>query len=259
MWLKISCVDMANECPVAFDPNLEANLICKPDNFLVIYHNNSHCGTFVPWDLRQWVRKPQSCYTPVPNPLARSQQMDLPRTRADLERMISGQFQESLHLEYKSSMAVSKPSNRTELAKDVSSFANSDGGMIVYGIEEEEHLPIRIDDGIDHDIYNREWFENVILGNIAPRLDGIVIVQIPLSSDRSAYAIEIPKSYRGPHQERGYHRYYKRYNFQAEPMEDYEIADVRFDLQIVKSLINFDIDDRAHRPDPISPLQTSAP
>lgn len=169
--------------------------------------------------------------------------MNLPRTRADLESMISGQFQESLHLEYKSSMAVSKSDkNRAELAKDVSSFANSDGGIIVYGIEEEEHLPIRIDAGIDHNIHNREWFENVIHGNVAPRLDGIVIAQIPLSSDRSAYAIEIPKSYRGPHQERGYHRYYRRYNFKAEPMEDYEIADVRNRRQIVKSLINFDIE-----------------
>lgn len=169
--------------------------------------------------------------------------MNLPKTRADLERMISGQFQESLHLEYKSSMAVSKSDKkRAELAKDVSSFANSDGGIIVYGIEEEKHLPIRIDDGIDHNIHNREWFENVIHSNVAPRLDGIVIAQIPLNSDRSAYAIEIPKSYRGPHQERGYHRYYRRYNFKAEPMEDYEIADVRNRRQIVKSLINFDIE-----------------
>ena len=169
--------------------------------------------------------------------------MNLPRTRADLERMISGQVQESLHLEYKSSMAVSKSDkNRAELAKDVSSFANSDGGIIVYGIEEEEHLPIRIDAGIDHNVHNREWFENVIHSNVAPRLDGIVIAQISLSSDRSAYAIEIPKSYRGPHQERGSRRYYRRYNFKAEPMEDYEIADVRNRRQIVKSLINFDIE-----------------
>ncbi|MXX38124.1 MAG: ATP-binding protein [Gemmatimonadetes bacterium] len=167
--------------------------------------------------------------------------MNLPRERVDLEKMISGQVQESLHLDYKRSMAVSNK-NRTEIAKDVSSFANSDGGIIVYGIEEEEHLPIRIDAGIDHNTHNREWFENVIHGNVAPRLDGIVIAQIPLSSDRSAYAIEIPKSYRGPHQERRSYRYYRRYNFKVEPMEDYEIADVRNRRQIVKSLINFDIE-----------------
>ena len=161
--------------------------------------------------------------------------------------MISGQVQESLHLDYKSSMAlsddkVSDNKRRAEIAKDVSSFAISDGGIIVYGIEEEGHLPIRIDGGIEHDIYNREKLENVIHSNIAPRLDGIVIAQIPLSCDRSAYAIKIPKSYRGPHQERGNYRYYRRYNFKAEPMEDYEIADVRNRRQIVKSLINFDIE-----------------
>ena len=69
--------------------------------------------------------------------------MNLPRERVDLEKMISGQVQESLHLDYKRSMAVSNK-NRTEIAKDVSSFANSDGGIIVYGIEEEKHLPIRL-------------------------------------------------------------------------------------------------------------------
>ena len=33
--------------------------------------------------------------------------MNLPRERVDLEKMISGQVQESLHLDYKRSMAVS--------------------------------------------------------------------------------------------------------------------------------------------------------
>ena len=167
--------------------------------------------------------------------------MNLPKTQADLQGMISGQVQESLHLDYKSSMAISNK-HRTEIAKDVSSFANSDGGVIVYGIKEEKYLPKRIDSGVDHVAYNREWLENVIDGNVSPRIDSIVIVQIQLSPDRSAYAIEIPKSFRGPHQERGSHRYYKRYNFKAAPMEDYEIADVRNRKQIVTALINFDVE-----------------
>jgi len=38
--------------------------------------------------------------------------------------------------------------NKNEISKDVSAFANSDGGTIIYGIEEEGHLPKRIDGGV---------------------------------------------------------------------------------------------------------------
>ncbi len=166
--------------------------------------------------------------------------MKLPENIEDLYLLIKNEVQENIHLDYKDSRAIDK-NKRHEIAKDVSAFANSDGGILIYGIREEEHLPIEIDQGVDHSIFTREWLEEVIISNITPIIDEIKIVQIPLSETNSAFAIQIPKSYRAPHQDHSSKRYFKRYNFKSQPMEDYEINDVRSRIYNVSPLVNFDI------------------
>ena len=71
--------------------------------------------------------------------------MNSPRTLQDLKNMIKNQIQENIHLDYKRSSALSLQNNHKEIAKDVSAFANSDGGCIIYGIEEDKHLPKKIE------------------------------------------------------------------------------------------------------------------
>jgi predicted HTH transcriptional regulator len=69
-------------------------------------------------------------------------------TLADLEQLIKDDIQESLTLEYKASDSLGRGNaQRNELVKNVSAFANSAGGQIVYGIEEVDHKPIRVDGG----------------------------------------------------------------------------------------------------------------
>lgn len=171
--------------------------------------------------------------------------MKLPENMNELKLLIINEVQENIHLDYKDSRAIDK-NKRQEIAKDVSAFANSDGGIIIYGIREQEHLPVDIDQGVDHRIFTREWLEEVITSNITPIIDNLKIVQIPLSEKYSAYAIQIPKSYRAPHQEQSSKRYYKRHNFKNQPMENYEINDVRNRSYSVAPLVNFDINIR-HR------------
>src|SRR5438270_4496061 len=170
--------------------------------------------------------------------------MNCPTTIAELQALVDNAVQEDLHLDYKSSAIFEKTRDdlKLDLAKDVSAFANSDGGNIVYGIIESGHLPERVDGGADHTKWNRERIENLINSGISPRIDGLRIQQIPLSPARSAYSIEIPKSYRGPHQERINSRFYKRFNFSSEPMESYEIDDVRNRRDVVLPLVSIDIE-----------------
>jgi hypothetical protein len=168
--------------------------------------------------------------------------IDLPATRAEVQTLVDTKVQESLHLDYKASQGLVGPNKHGEIAKDVSAFADSDGGLIIYGVTEKDHIPIGIDSGVNHRRYSREWLEQVIRNNITPRIEDLRIASIFLSADTSLYALQIPKSYRAPHQEMTTKRYYKRYNFDSVPMEDYEINDIRGRRRIISPLINIDAD-----------------
>lgn len=165
--------------------------------------------------------------------------MFIPRELDQIEDMIRNRVQENLHLDYKASAALNRK-KMGEICKDVSAFANSDGGVLIYGVEEAGHLPVRIDEGVEMAETGREWVEQILHANIAPRLDGLEIIQLPLSASRALFVVAVPRSVRGPHQERQSKRYYKRYNFQSAPMEDYEIADIRARSLSARPLVNVD-------------------
>jgi hypothetical protein len=55
--------------------------------------------------------------------------MELPQKVDDLESLIKNNVQENIHLDYKDSRAIDGKKRR-EMAKDVSAFANSDGGIL---------------------------------------------------------------------------------------------------------------------------------
>jgi hypothetical protein len=152
--------------------------------------------------------------------------MHTPKILTDIEQMVRNQVQENIHLDYKDSRALTNKGARDSLAKDASAFANSDGGVLIYGVEENGNLPVRIDAGVDDARCSREWIESAIMTGITPRLDDVTIIPVPLSAGRSLYVVETAKTFRGPHQSSD-KRYYKRHNFMSVPMEDYEVNDVR--------------------------------
>ena len=146
-------------------------------------------------------------------------------TLEDIESLIKNEVEESLYLDYKEARALSKTDKaRLDITKDVSSFANSDGGIIVYGVSEQGAKPKEVTP-IDGSEFAKEWLENIIQ-QIQPRIDGIKIFPIRIEGDieRSIYVVQIPRSANAPHMAKD-NRYYKRINFQSLPMEDYEIKD----------------------------------
>ena len=60
----------------------------------------------------------------------------------DIQRLIDQEVEENIHLDYKASGSLSQEDRKkNELTKDISAFANSDGGIIVYGVSEKENKP----------------------------------------------------------------------------------------------------------------------
>ena len=115
-------------------------------------------------------------------------------TLEDIYSLIENEVEENIHLDYKGAGALEKcDKKRTEITKDVSAFANSDGGIIVYGLSEEGHKPKDISP-IDGSILTKEWLENVIM-RIQPRIENVKIFPIRNGSlSNSLYVVKIPKS-----------------------------------------------------------------
>ena len=158
----------------------------------------------------------------------------------DLEKVksfIKNKIEENLNLDYKASGSLQRNDKKTnEISKDVSAFANSDGGTIIYGIKEDQinrHLPDSIDP-INRNEISKEWLEQIIQSKVRPRINGIIIhsVTVDENTDDVVYVVEIPKS-NTAHQAND-KKYYKRFNFNSEPMYDYEIKDI---LNRIKSPI----------------------
>jgi hypothetical protein len=146
---------------------------------------------------------------------------------SDLHALIAAGVQESLTLDYKSSDALQRTDGKkNEISKDVSAFANAAGGMIVYGVVENDHLPERVDGGCDPAVITREWLDQVIKSNIQPRLQDYRIKHIDLANGNVAFVVEVQQARGlGPHQAND-KKYYRRFEFESVPMNDYEIRDV---------------------------------
>lgn len=148
----------------------------------------------------------------------------VPRRVEDLLQFIRASTPEGPHLDYKASQALLNTKWREDLAKDASAFANADGGLLIYGVVEKGHIPVSVDAGVPTQERTREQIESVLLSTITPRI-GIEIVQIPITPERSAFAVSVSKALSAALQAPD-KRFYKRFNFQAQPMEAYEIADI---------------------------------
>jgi hypothetical protein len=161
-------------------------------------------------------------------------------TLAVIDQMIANQVEENANLDYKGAGSLAKTEGcKKELRKDVSAFANSGGGVIIYGVLEDpsnKRLP-GSKDPVSKDI-TKEWIESIIQG-IKPRIDGIHIYPVRISGTDYIYVVDIPKSTTA-HQACDF-RYYKRFDFSSHMMEDYEIRDVMNRVKYPQIKLQFSI------------------
>jgi hypothetical protein len=149
---------------------------------------------------------------------------------AYINSLIEDKIEESLQLEYKGSGSLnSQNPDSKEISKDVSAMANSAGGIIIYGINEDQtnrkpYLPSQINP-INRHNFSKERLEQIINSNIQPKINNLIIHPILTNeNDEVVYIVDIPQS-TTVHQAKD-KKYYKRYNFESVAMDDYEIKDI---------------------------------
>ena len=145
----------------------------------------------------------------------------------DILELIENEIEESIHLDFKAAGALGKSEGkRKEISKDVSAFANSDGGVIIYGVNEKNHKADSLS-FIDGNIFTKEWLEQIISSAIQKRISDLKIIPLRFDNkiEKTIYIVHIPKSMNTPHLCKD-KRFYKRYNFESVQMEEYEIREL---------------------------------
>ena len=145
----------------------------------------------------------------------------------DVRNLVDAKERENINLEYKAEIRGSG-NDKKELAKDISAFANSEGGYLIIGIEEEEGVPktIRGTSKIIGRQKVEEWIENVLISNISQKvITNIKVLPLSERSDKVVVIIYVPVSPKKPHMVtcQGENRYYKRHQFQVLPANEMEV------------------------------------
>jgi predicted HTH transcriptional regulator len=112
------------------------------------------------------------------------------KTKADLQRLVDEGLEESLTLDYKASPSLSRDGkNPEELCKDVSALANSAGGQLIYGIEEDKAAgkPSKVDEGVTDPKIPKKWIEQILNSKVQPRMDGVRIERIDMQTGKFGY------------------------------------------------------------------------
>ena len=150
-------------------------------------------------------------------------------TQDDIDNYISSQAEESINLDFKRGDALRKSTEndkdkiKADIAKDVSAFANSDGGIIIYGIEEKNYKADKTF-FVNGNEFTKETLEQIINTRIQRKIEGLIIDPIRYNGkiDETIYVVKIPRSLNAPHMTSD-KKFYRRYNFESVVMEEYEV------------------------------------
>ena len=163
--------------------------------------------------------------------------------------MLQRQEPENSHLDYKARESLLPPRRGVagidgqkragDISKDVSSFLNSDGGVLIYGIREDSNpestggSPMPAEsfdpdrDGYERNEIDKETIENLITRNIhPPPAAHLFHIAEVVHKNKIIYVVEVGIGTGTAYQAKDL-RYYQRSHYKSEPMEHYQIEMVK--------------------------------
>lgn len=134
-------------------------------------------------------------------------------TKEKLMQLIEDRVPEDKHIEYKEKLPCSNEEKK-EFLRDVTAFANTQGGHLIYGVKEEDRRPIdlcgiHIDGNLDTSVQSLDHF---LRDGVEPRLFGYQIYPVLVKNENYfAFVIRVSKSFNPPHKVKlGDDRFYCR-------------------------------------------------
>jgi hypothetical protein len=139
----------------------------------------------------------------------------------DIQRLIDDEERESVTLDYKQADRRWNHTAKEKIAKHVSAFANSEGGILVFGVQCDEFdkdKPIAIS-GL-HPRNGVEDLDRIITAAIRPEIQGLARKKIS-DAEIAVLLVYVPASDEGPHQSMKHKQYFHRSGAQSIAMEHY--------------------------------------
>jgi len=130
---------------------------------------------------------------------------------SDIQELKDAGIEEGKTIEYKRELPGTRDEDKREFLADISSFSNTEGGDVIYGVTEERGVIAEIT-GLSSPDFDAEILrlENLIRDGISPRL-GTSFRAVPSAAGK-VLMIRIEKSWIGPHRVvfRGHDKFYAR-------------------------------------------------
>ncbi|MBD0327999.1 MAG: ATP-binding protein [Pyrinomonadaceae bacterium] len=156
----------------------------------------------------------------------------------DVVAFLQQRIGENLTVEYKRELSTSTNKDRSELCKDVSAFANSQGGTVFYGVDEDQpdRTPRLPPYGTPRRVGRQsveEWASQVLRSGVQPPLDfEMETFDYGGGPDRCVLVVRTNASPSAPHMvtlkadNRYYGRFYRRSNYESRIAEEYEVREM---------------------------------
>jgi len=156
--------------------------------------------------------------------------MSLPRalietTEADIRRLIADRVQEGPHLDFKRDLPTAwDGSAKHELLADVTAFANSGGGDIIYGVDENDAAEAsavfpQVLASVDQEVRRLQDF---LLNLAEPRLPGVQVHAVEVTEGTTTghvLVIRVPQSWAAPHRVKTNQHVYVREGLRKRPLD----------------------------------------
>lgn len=124
-------------------------------------------------------------------------------SEADLKDIVEiRRVREHVSLDYKRDPYPHGHNGAVDMLVDITAMANSRGGYIVIGVEEDDNEPDGTPKrlvGIENADIEANWIQSVCLSAIDERISDLRVREIPLANELQCIIIQIPNSLRKPH------------------------------------------------------------
>lgn len=144
-------------------------------------------------------------------------------TEAHIRTLVEARVPEGAYIEFKRTLPQLDSSGRHEFLADVSAFAISSGGDLIYGLDEDGEgraSGMLVQAGNPDEEARR--FQDVLMNGIEPRIPGLQVHPIRID-DGFVLVVRVPQSWAGPHRVKSNQHFFIRENGRKRQLDVPEI------------------------------------